>query len=163
MKTLYILRHAKSSWTDPALADFDRPLNERGRQAAPFMGELMRKNGLAPEVVICSPAVRAAETASAAMTAGGFEGAMMLEHRIYEASPHTLAQVVTEIADSYDSAMVVGHNPGMEGLIRYLTGRLESMPTAALAVIYLDVQSWKSVDDGCGDLRRVYRPKEEMK
>jgi phosphohistidine phosphatase len=163
MKTLYILRHAKSSWTDPTLADFDRPLNERGLRTAPFMGQLMKEHGVSPDVVISSPAVRAAETASAVIKAGDFDRAARLDHRIYEASPHTLAQVVSEIDENCDSAMIVGHNPGMEGLIRYLTGRLESMPTAALAVVDLDIPRWSSVADGCGEVRRVYRPKEEMK
>ena len=162
MKTLFLLRHAKSSWTDPGLADLDRPLNERGIRTAPFMGELMKSSGLEPAVILSSPAVRARETAEAVKSAGlGAE--IRIEHQIYEASPHSLSQVVSELDDTHDSAMLVGHNPGMEGFIRYLTGQLEPMPTAALAVIELNIDEWSAVKDGCGELQKVYRPKEEMK
>lgn len=163
MKTLYLLRHAKSSWDDPALADFDRPLNERGIRTAPFMGKLMARNGFAPSIILSSPAVRASQTANAVKDAAELVAEVHLEHQIYEASPHSLSQVVSELDDGHDSAMIVGHNPGMEGFIRYLTGSLEPMPTAALAVIELQVDEWKSVGEGCGELREVYRPKSEMK
>ena len=163
MKTLFLLRHAKSSWSDPGLADFDRPLNERGIRAAPFMGEMMRRKGFEPAIIMSSPAVRAEQTAIAVKNSAGLDVEIRLEHQIYEASPHSLKQVVSELDDIYGCAMLVGHNPGVEGFILYLTGRLEPMPTAALAVIELNVDEWNAVDDGCGELRKVYRPKEEMK
>ena len=163
MKTLFLLRHAKSSWSDPGLADFDRPLNERGIRAAPFMGEMMRRKGFEPAIIMSSPAVRAEQTAIAVKNSAGLNAEIRLEHQIYEASPHSLKQVVSELDDTYSCAMLVGHNPGVEGFILYLTGRLEPMPTAALAVIELNVDEWNAVDDGCGELRKVYRPKDEMK
>ncbi len=163
MKTLFILRHAKSSWDDATLADFDRPLNKRGSKTAPFMGELMKRNGLEPSVILTSPAARAKETAIAVKESAGLDAEIRLEHQIYEASPHSLRQIVSEIDDAHKSAMLVGHNPGMEGFIRYLTGKLEPMPTAALAVIELKIDEWNVVDDGCGELQKVYRPKDEMK
>ena len=163
MKTLYILRHAKSSWDDPDLADFDRPLNGRGKTAAPFMGEVMRRKGWMPEVILSSPAVRARETARRAKKGGDLEADIKHDERIYEASPQTLRQVASEIEDGADSAMIVGHNPGMEGLVRFLTGKAESMPTAALAVIELDLDSWKDIDAKSGKLKKIIRPKDEMK
>ena len=163
MKTLFILRHAKSSWSDPDLADFDRPLNDRGERAAPFMGELMADKGFAPDVILSSPAVRARQTALLVKDAGGFLSDLVFDDRIYEASPHSLRQVVSEIADSFPSAMLIGHNPGIEGFIRFLTAKNEPMPTAALAVMELDIDSWNEVNDGCGELKDIYRPKDEMK
>lgn len=162
MKTLLLLRHAKSSWDDPALADFDRPLNERGRRAAPFMGGLLRREGLVPDVVVSSPAVRAKQTAEAVIAAGGFDAAVVFEESIYEASPNALREAVAAIDDAAATAMLVGHNPGIEGFIRYLTGEIEPMPTAAVAVVSLDIESWADATDNCGTLNMVLRPRDLM-
>ena len=163
MKTLFILRHAKSSWADAALADFDRPLNERGLKAASFMGELMREKKLRPNIVLSSPALRARATAEILKKSGALAADIVFEHRIYEASPQGLRQVIAELDDSHNSAMLVGHNPGIEGFIRFLTGHLEPMPTAAIAVINLNIDKWNAIDDGVGKLLNVYRPKDEMR
>ena len=163
MKTLFISRHAKSSWADAALADFDRPLNERGLRAAPFMGGLMRRRDLLPDAILSSPAARARQTAELLKNAGAFDAEIRFDHRIYEASPPSLRQVVAELDDWIDSALLVGHNPGIEGFLRFLTGHLEPMPTAALAVIKLNIDDWVNIDDGCGELKSVHRPKEEMR
>jgi phosphohistidine phosphatase len=162
MKLLFLLRHAKSSWTDASLSDFERPLNERGLNAAPFMGELMARHALSPDVIIASPATRAAQTARLVKEAGGSNAEIRPDERIYEASPNTLRQVLSELSDDLDSAMLVGHNPGMEGLIRYLADRIEPMPTAALAVIKLKIESWSEIRQDCGKTVSVYRPKDEM-
>lgn len=161
MRQLLLLRHAKSSWDDPALADFERPLNQRGERAAPFMGELMTREGLAPAVIVSSPAVRARSTAEA-VTRAGVSAQLVLDDRIYEASPQALRQVASELNDEFEVAMLVGHNPGMEGFIRLLTGEVEPMATAALAVIDLRIDHWDDLTAQCGKIRRVYRPKEEM-
>jgi len=163
MKTLFVLRHAKSSWDDSSLADYDRPLNDRGKTAAPFMGRIMAERDLVPAVIFSSPAVRARETASLVKKAGKLDAELRFEERIYEASPQTLKQVVAGIDDEFRSAMIVGHNPGMEGFIRLLTGKLESMPTAALAVIDLDIARWDDVGSERGMLRQIIRPKDEAK
>lgn len=162
MKTLFILRHAKSSWSDPGLSDFDRPLNERGSRAAPFMGKLMRENSFNPDVILSSPALRAKETAIAVKTSGEFPAPLHFEPRIYEASPDDLREVVAELDDAHNSAMLVGHNPGLEGFIGFLTGGIEPMPTAALAVIGLDAGKWAEIDHRCGTLLALYRPRDEM-
>jgi phosphohistidine phosphatase len=85
------------------------------------------------------------------------------DERIYEASPRALIQVVSEIEDANDSALIVGHNPGFENLVKILTDRFEAMPTAALAVVDLKIEKWSEVNALCGDLREFFRPKEEMK
>lgn len=162
MKTLFILRHAKSSWSEPDLADFDRPLNERGTKAAPFMGELMARKSFQPSVILSSPAARAKQTALLVKDAGGFGAELKFDDRIYEASPQGLRSVIAELDDKYSSAMLVGHNPGIEGFIRFLTGRIEPMPTAALAVIELEINKWDEIEDGCGELKRIIRPKDEV-
>ena len=163
MKTLFVLRHAKSSWDDPDLADFDRPLNDRGRSAAPFMGEVMNRNGFSPDVILSSPDVRARDTAMHVKEAGDLSAEIRFDEGIYEASPQALRQIVAAIDDQNRSAMVVGHNPGIEGFISFLTGRLESIPTAALAVIDLDIAKWSDINSASGVLRTVSRPKHEMK
>lgn len=162
MKTLFLMRHAKSSWDDQSLADFDRPLNKRGGRAAPFMGKLIKDKGFDPSVIVSSPAVRARQTAALVKEAGKLRGILHFEPLIYEASPNALRQVVAGLKDTYESALLVGHNPGIEGFIRYLTGYLEPMPTGALAIIELRAGSWSEINDGCGDLQIVVRPREEM-
>ncbi len=163
MKRLYVLRHAKSSWDDASLADFDRPLNDRGRGAAPFMGELMAGRGLRPDLIVSSPAVRAMQTAQLVKEASGFDVPLRYDERIYEASPQTLLAVVSQISEDAASALIVGHNPGMEGIIRFLTGDLQPMPTAALASIKLAIDRWAAAGEGSGTLEFIIRPKEEMK
>ncbi|HEV7698856.1 MAG TPA: histidine phosphatase family protein [Pyrinomonadaceae bacterium] len=162
MKTLFILRHAKSSWADKDLTDFDRPLNDRGKAAAPFMGRLLREKGLAPDVIFSSQAVRAKKTAKLFKDAGQFDADIIFDERIYEASTTTLLNVASDATDDHHSVMLVGHNPGMEGLVRILTGHAEPMPTAAIAVIDLDIQRWTDIASGVGKLRAIFRPRDEM-
>jgi len=163
MKKLFILRHAKSSWNDPGLADFDRPLNDRGLNAAPFMGEVVAKRRFLPDTILSSPAKRAMQTALLVKETAGSNAVVQYDERIYEASPQVLGQVVSEIGEDKQSVMIVGHNPGMEGFIKYLTSSSENMPTAALAVIDLNIEHWKDILPGCGTLQDIIRPKEEMK
>lgn len=145
------------------MSDFERPLNERGKKTAPFMGELMAEKGLEPYVILSSPAKRAKATAQLVKKAAKFDAEIRYEDRIYEASPRALSEVVSETDDAYRSIMLVGHNPGIEGFIRYLTGKLEPMPTAALAVIDLNIAGWNLINEGCGELKKIFRPKDEMK
>ena len=163
MKTIYLLRHAKSSWDDDSLSDFERPLNERGLRTAPYIGEAMTRRGYLPSLIISSPAKRAATTAELVKGSAGLNFDLRFDDRIYEASPNTFPTVVSETSDDVDSLMLVGHNPGMEGFIRYLTGRIEPMPTAALAVIELSINSWKDLDAECGKVHEIIRPKDEMR
>ena len=160
MKTLFLMRHAKSSWDDASLADFERPLNDRGLRTATFMGNFMLEKGHEPSIIFSSPAVRAKQTAELVKKSAAFSCELRFDERIYEASPRTLLQVASEIDDTHAYATLVGHNPGMESFIRLLTGDLEPMPTAALAVIDLKIDNWNEIDEGCGQLRNIFRPKE---
>ena len=160
VKTLYLLRHAKSSWDDVSLSDFERPLNDRGLRTAPFMGKFMREKGFEPAVIVSSPAERAKQTAELVKNAAGFSCELRFDERIYEASTGTHFQVLSEIGNNHRSAMLVGHNPGLESLIRLLTGEIQPMPTAAFAVIDLNIEIWDQIDKDSGQLQNVFRPKE---
>jgi phosphohistidine phosphatase len=160
MRRLLLLRHAKSSWSDPALADFDRPLNGRGLKAAPLIGHFMRKRKVRPGVVLCSPAQRTRQTAALVIEAAGIEVSPRYDERIYEASPLQLLEVVAQIEAEATYVMLVGHNPGMEGLLLALTGEVRRMPTAALAHILLDIEKWSDVRETGGQLEWLVKPKD---
>src|ERR687898_2485459 len=118
MRTLLILRHAKSSWDDSALDDHERPLNSRGEQDAPRMGQLVRDEGLLPELVIRSDAVRARLTAEAMADAAEYPGTILLEPRLYQASVAEIVAVLRTVVDrEIGTVMIVGHNPGLEELV----------------------------------------------
>ncbi len=160
MKTLFILRHAKSSWDNQALSDFERPLNERGLEAAPLIGETMKANQFQPATIISSPARRAKQTAEIIREIAGVESEIKFDERIYEASPARLLEVVSEQNEKTESVLLVGHNPGLERLVKFLTGELQPMPTAALAVVDLETNRWSEVSSSKGSLRTLIRPKE---
>ena len=160
MKTLFILRHAKSSWDNAALSDYERPLNQRGLEAAPLVGDVMKKNRFQPEVVLSSPARRAEQTAALIKQSAGFEAAIRFDERIYEASPARLLEIISEQNEKTESVLLVGHNPGLEGLLKFFTGELQPMPTAALAVVDLKMDKWSEVHSSNGNLRTLIRPKE---
>ena len=156
------MRHAKSSWTNPDSSDFDRQLNEQGLKTLPVMGETIFDNGFQPARILSSPAKRAKQTAVLIRETAQIEGKIEYDERIYEASPLRLLQIITERDDKADSLMLVGHNPGLEGLIKILTGEIQSMPTAALAVIDLDAENWNEIAAESGTLRTVIRPKDDL-
>lgn len=160
MRTLYLLRHAKSSWKDQTLNDFDRPLKGRGRRAAEQMGQVLAEEKLKSPLVISSPAVRARETTELVLESAGLKSKPRFEERIYEADVRTLLDLVQSISDSADTAIMVGHNPGFENLLSYLTGDNRHMSTCALAKIEFDVASWSEVSDESGRLELFVTPKE---
>jgi len=161
MKTLLILRHAKSSWKDGSLADHERPLNQRGRADAPRMGALLRAEGLAPDLILSSTAARARETARLAAEECGFGGDIELREAFYPGDPEDYLQALGELSGDHEIVMVVGHNPGLEELLEVLTGEYQRLPTATLARIDLPVASWAELDEEVeGKLIDLWRPKE---
>ena len=162
MRTLYLLRHAKSSWKDASLSDFERPLKRRGREAAEQIGERLAQEKLKNPVLICSPAVRTRETAELVLKSAKLRVEERWDERIYEASLRDLLQVVTEIPDDKKVVILIGHNPGFEELLAFLTGESLRMPTAALAKIKFEV-SWKDVEARSGKLNWFTTPKELSK
>ncbi len=164
MKTLLILRHAKSSWKESELPDHDRPLNKRGRQDAPRMGSLLRAQDLLPDLIISSTAIRAQATAEALIETSGYEGELQLTRAFYAAGPQAFVNVLRQLPDKYGRVMVIGHNPGLEELIEELTGEEESLPTAGLALVMLSIQNWTDLDEvgqdqPAGKLVEIWRPK----
>ncbi|MGW3470647.1 SixA phosphatase family protein [Saccharopolyspora sp. NPDC000995] len=133
-RKLVLIRHAKSSWPDDA-DDFDRPLAERGRRDAPAVGRWLRKHAAAIELVLCSPAVRARRTWELAAPEIPAEPALKFDDRIYAASARELLAVIREIPPAVMTAVVVGHNPGLEDLTELLTGEPAELKTAAIALL----------------------------
>ena len=161
MKTLLVLRHAKSSWNDPAVEDHERPLNGRGTRDAPRMGQLVHELGLAPDTIISSDAVRARVTAAAVADAFGFAGEIRLERRLYLATPSDIITVLRSVPVSAATAMIVGHNPGLEQLVERLTAEANELPTAALVQISLPIERWRDLKLSTrGKLLGLWRPKE---
>lgn len=127
------------------------------------MGELMSKRGWVPDIFLSSPAERAVQTARLVLDSSGFGSSLILDDRIYEASPQSLKQIVSGLNEDLGSAILVGHNPGIEGLIGLLTGENGSMPTAALAIIDIEKESWAESFKSLAVLVEIVKPKELMK
>lgn len=161
MKTLLILRHAKSSWKRPDLDDHDRPLGARGRRDAPRMGALLRRRGLTPDLVVSSTAVRAQTTAEQVAEKSGYGGQVVLDRRLYLAAPEALVDVVGRLGGTVARVLVVGHNPGLQELVARLAGAAEALPTAALAQVALPIGAWRELRASTrGRLVELWRPKE---
>lgn len=162
MKTLLILRHAKSSWKYPDLSDHDRPLNKRGKRDGQNMGRLLKAKELVPDLIISSTAVRAKDTASAIAKHSGYEGKTISE-ALYAAEPDAYLAVIRDLKDVYQKVMIIGHNPSIESLIETLTGEYHIMPTCALAQIEFDTEKWSAIGSRqivAGRLVEILRPKE---
>jgi len=159
MKTLLLLRHAKSDWNDSSLKDFDRPLAARGERDAPRIGKALRKRGQLPDLIISSPAARAKATIEAVAKAAKLDLEIRFDEAVYGASSAELIKLVLGLPDKSSCAMLVGHNPGFEDLVGRLSGSHERMPTAALACIEFKVDRWDDVNDGEGKLVWLLTPK----
>lgn len=170
MKILGLYRHAKSDWTDPRARDFDRPLNARGRMGAVAMGQHIRDAGYGCARIIASPAVRCAETIELGSQASGHSYPVNWDRRIYLASSATLLDLLREQEGEPDSILMVGHNPGLEDLIFDLVPDdgssplrdvvEEKFPTAAYAVLELDIGTWADAAPGCARLVHLSRPRD---
>lgn len=161
MKTLLILRHAKSNWNHPGLADHDRPLNKRGKRDAPKMGQLLLDESLLPDLIISSTAKRARETAGRIARASGYEGPVVETRDLYHAFPEEHLSVLKNHAGKNERVMIVAHNPGLEELLQALTGQAERLPTAALAQVTLPIDHWPDLTlETKGTLVNLWRPKE---
>lgn len=161
MKTLLILRHAKSSWKDSSINDHERELNQRGRCNAPRMGQLLRDEGLVPDIILSSTATRARETTEAVVDTSGFNGELQFSSAFYLATADVWIEAIVRLSEEYKRVMIVGHNPGLEILVEQLTGCEESFPTATLAYIQLEVDHWTELSgQPIAHLVELWRPKE---
>jgi phosphohistidine phosphatase len=169
MKTLTLLRHAKSGWDDPVQRDFDRPLSARGRRAAARMGRYLNEAALSFDAVIASPAVRVRETVEGLEDGSGRMLSPLFDARIYMASAATLFDVLQGFDDRDATVLLVGHNPGLEDLVLLsvpedaggLRADVEAKyPTATLAELQFDVERWADVGEDGARFVRFVRPRD---
>lgn len=166
-RELFILRHAKSNWKAKVSSDFDRPLAERGLKDAPRMGTWLYREGMLPGLIMSSPAVRARDTAlKVCKTLDLKKKSIHWEPRLYEADLATLLNLLAEMESGLNSVLLIGHNPGLEELLRHLVGSdLDEpedgklLPTAALARLEMPAD-WTRLDCGCANLISLVRPKQ---
>lgn len=158
------MRHAKSSWANGSLSDFDRPLNDRGMRDAPRMATYLAENDLVPDLIISSSAKRAESTTKILNQNFGLdEHHVVLEESLYLAQPTNYLECLKLLAQAFSRPMVVGHNPGLESLVHRLTGESEVMPTACVVHVRLPIDDWaderldRPMD---GEMLAVFRPKE---
>jgi phosphohistidine phosphatase len=161
MKTLYLIRHAKSSWNYPELEDFERPLSRRGRKSALLMGKILNNLKAAPDLLISSPANRAAMTARTIADAIQYPlDKIQYREAIYLADETVLIQVIMNISDSVKRAMFIGHNPGLTGLANTIADQpIDNIPTSGICCMDFNIASWKGIRKHNGKLRFFDFPK----
>jgi phosphohistidine phosphatase len=148
MKTLFLVRHAKSSRDDPSLPDRDRPLDDRGRRDAPKMGKRLAKRDVKPDLLVSSPALRALTTAQLIAEEIGFKRKdIVVDDRLYASSPDALLAVIRALDDKLDRVMLFGHNPEFSELAHRLSREIVDMPTSAVAEFDFDTKAWSDVGE----------------
>jgi phosphohistidine phosphatase len=161
MKTLLLLRHAKSSWKQPELHDHDRPLNKRGKKEAPKVGRYLKENDLVPQLILSSTARRAKDTAQAAADESGFPGQIDLYQDLYLSDTACYLDILRCLPDEADRVLVVGHNPELDELLTLLTDVTQHMTTASLAQVNLPITSWQELNEATdGRLQNLWAPRE---
>ena len=161
MKTLLLMRHAKSSWGNPTLSDHDRPLNKRGEGACRLMGTFLNEQNLIPDEIISSTAVRARKTVTGLLENLAFENQVAYTRDLYHADVDTMLEQLRPLPDEVEIVMLVGHNPGMDDFLDVICDEPEHMPTAAVAEIEFDISGWDELSlDTPGELRNLWVPKE---
>ncbi len=165
MKTLFLMRHAKSSWDDPGRVDHDRPLKPRGVAAARRMGRLFLDLDAVPERILCSTAVRATQTLVLLRDVWSLEPrrqpVVQLDPALYHADPETLQRAIADVSEMAARVLLIGHNPGLEDWLARLIGRREVLPTAAVARIEMEVDRWRAIAEGPPTkFQGLWRPRE---
>ena len=161
MKTLLLLRHAKSSWKDSDLDDHERPLNKRGKREAPRMGQLLQDEGLLPDFILASSARRCRKTAEHVIHTSGYRGQTRITGELYEADAPQLRSVLAALPADVARVLVIAHNPGLEVMLEELTGRDAPLSTAALAHVEVPINGWHQLSfKRQGKLLRVWQPRE---
>lgn len=161
MKSLLIMRHAKSSWKETDIPDFERSLNKRGKGDAPAMGELLKDRELIPQRILCSTATRARQTVDGLLGTSGYAGEVVYLDSFYMAECVTYLESLRLLADDLERVMIVGHNPGLETLLQMLTGKVAALPTAAVAYLALPINHWTELKpDTEAELVEFWMPRE---
>ncbi len=159
MKYLYLLRHAKSSWKDLSVSDFDRPLNKRGKKDAPKMGKFLNDRNVKVDLIISSPAKRTKETSKIIAEGIGYKNQIIFDENIYEASLEQLLALIKNLNKNLNSVMLVAHNPGLTELANYFVNEdIDNIPTCGIAAIKLE-NGWDEVKQNCGKLLFFEYPK----
>ncbi len=161
MKTILLMRHAKSSWDNAFLSDFERPLNNRGRRDAPRMGALLRTHDLTPALIIASRAIRASQTAEEVAYASGYDGEIQFSRELYHADKETIVAALQGVDDGVERVLLVAHNPGLSELANGWSDKVDRMPTATIAHFEWPVDSWADVtEDGTANLINLWFPRD---
>lgn len=147
-KILLLLRHAKSSWDDASLSDYERPLNNRGKQNASTMGNLLKKENLLPDLIISSTAKRANKTANIIAKKSGYDKKIFESKVLYGATADDYKRVICDINNEHKTVLLVGHNPTIEEVLERIIGERYIMKTCSLAYIHLSIDSWKKFEYG---------------
>ena len=165
MKSIYLNRHAKSSWSNPELSDFDRPLNSRGKNDLPFMGELLSEKIKSPQLIYSSPANRAITTAQAIGKYLGYDEKNIISDMIiYDAVVADLMKIITSTTDEFDIIMLFGHNPTFTMISNYLSDKnILNIPTCGFVQIDFDVNLWNEIAGNTGKLVLFEYPKKYRK
>jgi phosphohistidine phosphatase len=164
MKTLLLMRHAKSSWKDESLSDHERPLKKRGKKDSKLIARVIKKKDLTPDLILCSSAVRTKETAEVLTDALDFEGKVIYSDELYMGEPQDFVSALKDIDNKYDAVMIVAHNPGLEAYLQIIDGEIEAVPTGGLGYLVLVLDDWKDISlDTMGDLIGFWKPKELRK
>lgn len=159
MKTLTLLRHAKSSWKDLSLADFERPLNKRGKRDAPFMAQKFKEKGHIPDLMLSSPSLRTRLTVDAFVKVCP-QTRVEFEERIYEAHAQTLLKLIRKQSDDVDSLVLVGHNPGLTDLVNYFADTpIDNVPTTGTVQFSFAAMSWQQINAQMAQLVYFEYPK----
>jgi phosphohistidine phosphatase len=160
-KTLILIRHGKSDWSNGGEKDFDRPLNQRGNMDAPRMGGKLKEMGIVPDLIVSSPAVRTTLTTEYICEQINYPFEKVdFKEDIYEASVRTLLKVVNELKDTYTTVVIVGHNPGFSYLAEYLTGsEVGNIPTCGIVELKIDFDKWALVSQNTAQLKSFIYPK----
>jgi phosphohistidine phosphatase len=164
MKTLTLVRHAKSSWEFPELTDSDRPLNKRGENDAPVMGQRLAAKAISPDLMVTSPAKRALKTAKVVAGEIGYpKKKLVIEERVYLADVVELMSILHEIDNSYKDVFLVGHNPGLTDLVNDLMDEsILNVPTCGVVRANFNIETWKALGKGMGKLEFFDYPKKEQ-
>lgn len=163
MKTVYFIRHAKSSWSDLSLRDFDRPLNKRGKRDAPFMAAKLRAFGVKPDAIITSPANRAMTTATHfAKALDILPQNMLQESRIYEAYATTVLQIIQAQPNNYETILIFGHNPAFTMIANMFKGgdHIDNVPTCGIVKVMIEKKNWKNFTPKNGLVTAFHFPKQ---
>lgn len=160
MKTILLIRHAKSDWSHEEQADFDRPLNKRGKRDAPLMGKELVARGLFPGLILCSPAKRAKSTVKRLLKGAGQKCPLRWEDGLYGAGGDYVLQLLRALDQEAGPVAVVGHNPCMEEAVALLCGSHQRVPTAAVAVFQANITSWEELQEGTCVLQDLLLPRE---